>query len=339
MVMAVVWPNDLRPPGRWAPHEIADQVGESLSQVCLHVIRDSSLYTEGWDTLSQPRFWRTAMHLHPDRMLVNLAHSRQILDTLSTLGWQLRSDKYKKAYQDSLRQAHRLTKGDEIYFTTGRSHFYRYESMLPHIDMALSVFAEEGVDPWFAQAILLIESPGKLQFSSDGAYGAFQLMKGVAREMGLIVNDTLDQRADFESSARGAARLIQKVCLPQTRRMLEEAGVAYEENETWFKLLVLHVYHAGARNVDRVLRKIKTNEGGMEFIQELWQVKSRRFGNASQNYSQIILAAFMEMDELLESIGILCPPDMLPNPRHGKISPKALQSIEEKPTVGEMVSE
>jgi hypothetical protein len=48
----------------------------------------------------------------------------------------------------------------------------------------------------------------------------------------------------------------------------------------------------------------------MAFITELWQTKSRRFGNASQNYSQIILAAMMELDALVDRQGIICPPDL-----------------------------
>ncbi len=50
------------------------------------------------------------------------------------------------------------------------------------------------VDPWYAQSILLIESPGQMKKSISGAYGAFQLMPGVARAQGLIVNKTLDER-------------------------------------------------------------------------------------------------------------------------------------------------
>ncbi|MDP5172699.1 MAG: hypothetical protein NWR72_20820 [Bacteroidia bacterium] len=324
MMTAMLWPLDLKPPLRWHTEEWPTKADDELSLVCLQIIRDSSLYTEGWDTLSQPEFWRSAMHLSPETVLVNLAKTRQIVDTLPLRNWQRRSDRSKKAYEDSVRQVYGLGKKDEIYFTTGRNHFYRYEPILRHIDQALGFFAEEGVDPWFAQAILLIESPGRLQYSTDGAYGAFQLMKGVAREMGLVVNDTVDEREDFESSARGAARLIKTVCLPHTRSILDKAGIEYKEDETWFKLLVLHVYHAGARNVSRVIKEMKPTKGGMQLITDLWQSKSRRFGNASQNYSQIILAAFMEIDVLLETTGIVCPAAMVPNPDHGRVPPAAM---------------
>ena len=328
LLIVIAWPLTLRPPARWRPSEFPERAREEFPHVCLQVIRDSSLYAEGWDTLSQTAFWRAAMHMGPDSLLVNLAANRRIVDTMLTVAWQARSPRQRKAYEDSLRNALGLDRSEEIYFTTGRNHFYRLEAVLSPIDLALTIFAEEGVDPWFAQAILMIESPGRLQFSTDGAYGAFQLMKGVARDMGLIVNDTLDQRADFESSARGAARLIRTVCLPKTRTILQEANLSWQESETWFRLLVLHVYHAGARNVSRVMKQMKPEEGGMPLIRNLWQSKSRRFGNASQNYSQIILAAFMEVDAMLDSSGIICPPELLPDHRQGRVDPDALRETD-----------
>ena len=48
------------------------------------------------------------------------------------------------------------------------------------------------MDPWYAQAILMIESPNKLQKSNAGAYGSFQLMKDVARLFGLKVNKSIE---------------------------------------------------------------------------------------------------------------------------------------------------
>lgn len=324
IALAVMWPQDLRRPVEQEPVEMIAEADSVIAGICLQVIRDSSLYAEGWDTLMQPKFWRTAMHFNPETVLVNVAANRQIVDTLDLNGWRQHSDKEKKAYEDSVKKELGMRRKEEIYFTTGRSHFYRYEKILRHIDLSLTIFAEEGVDPWFAQAIMLIESPGRMQYSTDGAYGAFQLMKGVAKDMGLIVNDTLDQREDFEASAKGAARLIKTVCLPQTRKILNKYDLSYDESETWFKLLVMHVYHAGARNVDRVIRKINPTSGGQELITELWQTKGRRFGNSSQNYSQIILAAFMELDSLLETMGIICPPHLLSDPKNGRVSPDAM---------------
>ncbi|MEO1452083.1 MAG: hypothetical protein AAFV07_21305, partial [Bacteroidota bacterium] len=280
-----------------------------LEDICLEVVQDSALYTEGWDTLAQPAFWQQIMRIGPDTTLVNIAKTRQIVGYIDTYNWMLRSEKRKKKYEDSIRNVYGLKAKDEIYFTHGRSHFYRIQAMLPAIDQAIEVFREEEVDPWYAQTILLIESPGRLQHSIDGAYGAFQLMEGVAKEMGLVINDTIDERADFHKSAKGAARLIDRVCLPHTRALCRKWGLGYREDEIWFRLLTMHVYHAGIGNVRRVMRKVRPDTGGVPLFKSLWQKKSRRFGNASQNYSQIALAALLELDVVLSRTGILCPPD------------------------------
>ena len=319
------WPRSFPVP-LTGSSEVPDQVEAYhllFDRICLKVVRDSALYHEGWDSLPQPRFWRHAMQLPPDSVIVNIARNRQIVGYLTTMSWVRRSERAKKAYEDSVRQAYGLSREDEIFFTTGRRHFYHFAEVLPQIDRAVEIFAEEGVDPWYAQAILLIESPGRLQFSTEGAYGAFQLMEGVAREMGLVVNDSIDERADFEQAARGAARLLRQVCLPKTRELLLREGLAYQEDEMWFRLLVMHVYHAGIGNVRRAVQKAQPTQGGIPFFEALWQTKSRRFGNASQNYSQIIIAALAELDVLLSRTGIICEeaPAAPPTPPDSQLAP------------------
>jgi tetratricopeptide (TPR) repeat protein len=171
---------------------------------------------------------------------------------------------------------------------------------MPTISRSIAVFKKNGVDPWYAQAILLIESPGKMNTKSGvGANGPFQLMKAVAKKEGLVVNKTIDERTDIEKSALGASRLLSKICIPYTKAMLDSAHVPYNETDLWFRLLVLHSYHAGAGNVAGIIRKIKPCEGGMQLIQTVWQTTYGGFKNASQNYSQLALAAFCNFDQLV----------------------------------------
>jgi hypothetical protein len=291
----------------WVSMPVPEAAPATLHDTCLQIIRDSTLYNENWDTLPQPRFWRHAMRIGPDSVIVNRASNRQILGYMTTDFWNGKNKKEKKQYEDSIRSRYGMLSSEEIYFTTGRSHFYRFREVLPQIDEAIPMFTETNVDPWYAQSILLIESPGRLEFSTDGAYGAFQLLKGVARDMGLVVNDSVDERAEFDRSACGAARLIHEICLPYTRDICREMGLSYREDELWFRLLVMHVYHAGAGNVRKALRKSPPRKGGPEVILGLWKTDHRRFGNASRNYSQIILAAQMELFEILSQEGIRCP--------------------------------
>ena len=73
----------------------------------------------------------------------------------------------------------------------------------------------------------------------------------------------------------------------------------YNETDLWFRLLVLHAYHAGAGNVAGVIKKINPCEGGMGLIQKVWQTTYGGFKNSSQNYSQLVLAAFSNFDAIV----------------------------------------
>lgn len=301
------WPSTLVPPDGDSEARRQAYLDTQIADHCLTFVDNSMIYEEGWDTLVQPNFWRQAMKLSPDSMIVNIAETRQIVGYLPYRTWRNMGKRRMRAYEDSVRAQYGLKQRAEIYFTNGRSHFYKFRRVLPEVSRAIKIFAEEDVDPWYAQTILLIESPGRLQFSTEGAYGAFQLMEGVAKEVGLVINDTLDEREDFTKSAQGAARLIQRTCIPKAKTLADYWNLEYEEDDLWFRLLVLHVYHAGFGNVRRVFRKMRPTEGGIPLYEELWQTKGRRFGNASQNYSQIALASLMELDKLIQSEIILCP--------------------------------
>ncbi|MEL6631040.1 MAG: hypothetical protein AAFQ83_06225 [Bacteroidota bacterium] len=266
---------------------------------CIKVIWDESLYTERWDTLAQTQFWRRIMNLPKDSCIVNIASTREIVETLHIYDWEGRTDSVKETYKDSLRLALELQPEAAIYVTSGKSHYYHFDRMLHHIGEAVDIFYDRGVDPWYAQAILLIESPGQLQYSPVGAYGSFQLMKTVAIEQGLVVNDTVDEREIFDRAAWAAAGLIQKRCVPHTRRMLRKRNIAFQEDDLFFRLMVLHAYHAGAGNVEGALTQFEPTVGGPEIIHQLWHTEYGGFKNASQNYSQIALASLMELDRIM----------------------------------------
>lgn len=258
---------------------------------------DSNLYKKGWDTLPQVEFWRKLMYIGPDRSIINLAETREIFGEISTRKWNNKSRRRKKKYRDSVMTANGVDLKKELYITSGRSHFYHFQEVLPALQQALPVFRKKGIDPWYAQAILYIESPNRLQKSTAGAYGAFQLMRGVARQNGLKVNRRVDERSDIVKSAGAAARFLKKTCIPLTENMLEENGIFLPEESLEFRLMVLHVYHAGARNVKGALKSIKSYSSGQDLIRQLWRTKYKNFGNASQNYSQLVIATQLELQK------------------------------------------
>ena len=257
------------------------------------------LYIERWDTLAQPNFWRTLMRLTSDSALINIASTRQIIKKLAVKDWNLLSDDEKDIYRDSIRTHYGLEAEAKVFMTSGKSDFYDFEKVMPSIGRGIQLFKENEVDPFYAQAILLIESPNKVQKSPVGAYGSFQIMKGVAINLGLKVNSVIDERKDFDKSAWGAAKLIKTICIPELNKILDERCIEYQPTDIWYRLLVLHVYHAGAGNVKKAIQVIDPHKGDMQLITQLWQTEAAGFRNASQNYSQLALASILELNHII----------------------------------------
>ncbi len=257
------------------------------------------LFAQDWHLLPQPQFWMKIMRLSSDSVLINVAHNRKVLVQMSSKDWHRQTEVEKQQSKDSLRRIFSLDPSTAINVTTGKSDFYLFEKVYPSLSEGVRVFEKNGVDPWYAQSILLIESPGQLKKSNVGAYGPFQLMPGVAKAQGLIVTKYTDERENFERSAYAAARLIKRSCIPSARRIASEHDLNYSESDLWFRLLVLHVYHAGALNVEAAVRKIQPKEGGRMLIEQLWQTTAASFGNNSQNYSQLALAAHLILHEMM----------------------------------------
>jgi len=261
-------------------------------------IFDQSIYHLKVCELPQIKFWRSIMNLSQDTAILNFHNTRELIQKIAILDWESKSDSLKKHFKDSIRFSKNLDTNSRILITCGKRFFYDFEKTSKNFHQGINCFVSNGVNPWYAQAILLIESPNKLQKSSAGAYGSFQLMKGVARKFGLKVNKTIDERADFEKSAFAASSLIKNICIPNAIKILDSLQIQnYDQEELWFKLLVMHVYHAGAYNVEKALFTFNPKQGNMDLIYNLWKAQTNRFKSASQNYSQLILAAMLEMND------------------------------------------
>ena len=261
-------------------------------------VYNMQVYQLGCDTMPNVKFWRNIMKLHKDSALFNTPFDRNVLSKAHIKDWEGLDVNQKSCYKDSLRNWYCLSDSAKILLTNGKSFFYDFEKASSNFHRGINDFIANGVDPWYAQAILMIESPNKLQKSNVGAYGPFQLMKDVARLFGLKVNKHIDERADFDRSAYAASSLIKKICIPKTKQILDSLGIKnYKENELWFRLLVMHSYHAGAGNVKRALFSFRPTVGDINLIYTLWRTETNRFKSASQNYSQLVLAAILEVNE------------------------------------------
>jgi hypothetical protein len=277
-------------------HEKIQVYNDNALTTLMHA---ESIFEDRWDMLPQPQFWKQIMRLSPDSCLINIAESRTILLKMSIREWSRQTEAQKAVFKDSLRTRHQLAAGTQINVTTGKNDFYKFKEVYPSLSKGVEAFEKYSCDPWYAQAILLIESPGQLKKSSVGAYGAFQLMPSVARAQGLTVNSTVDERKDFDRSAYGAARLLNRVCIPEAKKILNAHNIAYNESDLWFRLFVLHVYHAGSMNVAAVVNKINPKEGSQELITKMWITSAADFGNNSQNYTQLALASQLILHEMV----------------------------------------
>lgn len=262
-------------------------------------VSSDQLYAERWNLLPQPNFWRTLMQMGDDSAVINIASTRQVIKRIAVKDWNTQTDAQKDLYRDSIREYYNLDSEAKVFMTSGKRDFYDFKKVIPSIGRGIEIFKENNVDPFYAQAILLIESPNKLQKSQVGAYGSFQIMKNVAINLGLKVNKTVDEREDFDKSAWGAAKLIKTICIPELNKILDERCIEYQSTDIWYRLLVLHVYHAGAGNVKHAINAINPKEGNLELITTLWQTEAAGFRNASQNYSQLALASMLELDDII----------------------------------------
>jgi hypothetical protein len=263
------------------------------------IMHAEALFEDRWDILAQPQFWKQIMLLSPDSCLINVASTRQILKKMSYKEWNKQSEAEKDVMRAELRSKFNLDPTTRIYVTSGKNDFYQFNEVYPQLSKGVAAFERFGVDPWYAQAILLIECPGQMKKSISGAYGAFQLMPEVARAAGLTVNGTVDERKDFDRCAYGSAHLIRKVCIPEAKRILDRHQLSYKETDLWFRLFVLHVYHAGAMNVAAVVNKIQPTVGSRQLILDMWQNTAGGFGNNSQNYTQLALAAQIILHDMV----------------------------------------
>jgi hypothetical protein len=270
----------------------------------LSFLMDSSIYKQGWSDLPQTKFWQQVINLTSDTCLVNVASERTLLDRVCRADWSSLTEEQKQYCKDSIICNYNLESGTTLYVTSGKGEFYELKKVLPDISKAIEVFEKQGVDPWYAQTILLIESPGKTKAkSSVGANGPFQLMRSVAKRYGLVVNRHRDDRSNLEKSGRVAAKLLNTACIPYIRKYLDEYNIKYNETDLWFRLLVLHAYHAGAGNVRCVLNTLQPKNGGIDLFKQVWQTQCGGFKNESQNYSQIALASLVNFDDLIQRDG------------------------------------
>ena len=113
----------------------------------------------------------------------------------------------------------------------------------PYFDLYDQILANYGI-PKEMKYLSVIESHlGATVSSWAGAGGPWQIMPGVARQYGLQVGPTIDQRTDYFKSTHVAARIMKNL---------------YAEFDDW--LLVVAAYNCGNGCVRSAIRRAKTRD-------------------------------------------------------------------------------
>ncbi|MEN9312257.1 MAG: hypothetical protein RL747_1697 [Bacteroidota bacterium] len=241
------------------------------------------------------QFWQKVILLTKDSCIVVHKDSRNMMDVISAKRLDSLVD-YAKL--EVTAQCYRDSFGYEtcelVKFVRGKREFFDFKKVGPLVDDAKKVFNEIGVNPIYAQFILLIESPNNPRARSiSGAVGHYQLMPFVAKKYGLVITSARDDRHDFALSSMAAAKLMRDYCIPNAQRMAVSVGLEPDLDQLWFQLLVMHVYNAGAGNVRKAVAAVGEVKSGEELIMKLWKTQAGAFGNSSQNYSQLALASYI----------------------------------------------
>jgi len=273
---------------------------EDNSQI--HFLKIACVHDQGWDTMAEVNFWRRIITLEKDSSMANIYASRRLLHPVSRA---VVDSLERIGHLDTLRRElclmYQLPVDTRIKFTGGKKWFYEFSGVKNKLKRAIKLFDSFHVDPFYAQSVLLIESPGTNKAKSiAGAYGQFQLMPFVARQYGLRVDKYLDERENFDRSAYAAARLFNEICIPYARRWCNTYGFAVDESALWFKLLVLHCYNAGATTVKNAMQVVPNSYQGNALIHQLWHTNYGRFQSEAQNYSQIALACYLEYENSIQ---------------------------------------
>ncbi|MGM5481575.1 MAG: transglycosylase SLT domain-containing protein [Nanobdellota archaeon] len=160
---------------------------------------------------SEKMFWKTAFLTDSTRTLAYTRDNVNIIDILETPITDSPEEE-KEADErllDSLHKAYGVPEGT-LGIIYGRREKMRkgVENAFFHLDALLDTLENHNL-PSYLAGVILIESGFKNDAESHaGAIGIAQFMEGTARDYGLVVNDSIDERLDVHKSFGAFARYM-----------------------------------------------------------------------------------------------------------------------------------
>lgn len=128
--------------------------------------------------------------------------------------------------------------------------------------------------------LAVIESDLKTTaLSSAGAVGPWQLMPGTAKDLGLTVSKTVDERTDLTKSTHAAARFL---------------SMLYEQLGDW--LLVVAAYNGGSARLDNI---IKRNDK-----KDFWEIQNELPAESRNHVKKFIATHYIFEGQGSETTGL-----------------------------------
>lgn len=159
----------------------------------------------------------------------------------------------------------------------GQPYFIMIESVLNRYHLPPSL-----------KYIAVIESDLKTTaLSSAGAVGPWQFMPGTARDLGLIVTATRDDRMDLYKSTHAAAKFLSRL---------------YEQLGDW--LLVVAAYNGGPARVESIITSKKSRD--------FWMIQQHLPAESRNHVKKFIATHYIFERNGSETTGIKKPDEKLP---------------------------
>ncbi|MFP4195798.1 MAG: transglycosylase SLT domain-containing protein [Candidatus Woesearchaeota archaeon] len=160
---------------------------------------------------AEKEFWKTAFLTKSSKTLVYNRDDVRIFDTVNTPVTHTPEEEKKadESLLDSLHETYEVPEGT-LGILYGRREKMRegVENAFFHLDALLDTLENHNL-PTYLSGVILIESGFENDARSHaGAVGIAQFMEGTARDYGLIVNDSIDERLDEHKSFGAFARYM-----------------------------------------------------------------------------------------------------------------------------------